>query len=104
MTIGTSCGHSTPSKSFRENDRSGNSGIAPAITTYMSRLAYAHLALPESPPPLFPSEMTLTLPMPAIISVLPMILLVLAELAHVPLGLRHLLERWRRQQTLVLNL
>ncbi|GAA0152451.1 hypothetical protein LIER_10932 [Lithospermum erythrorhizon] len=50
MTRGSSWGHSIPSKSFMEKDKSRKSGRAPAITAYMSRLAYARLTLPESPP------------------------------------------------------
>ncbi|GAA0160463.1 hypothetical protein LIER_39047 [Lithospermum erythrorhizon] len=63
ITIGSLWGHSTPSNSFREKDRSGNWGCAPTVTTYISRFTYARLALLESPPPHLPPEITFSLPM-----------------------------------------
>ncbi|GAA0161268.1 hypothetical protein LIER_17626 [Lithospermum erythrorhizon] len=59
---GSSWGHSIPSKSLLEKDKSGNSGRALVVITYMSLYPYAHHAVPASPPPLLPPQITLTLP------------------------------------------
>ncbi|GAA0173074.1 hypothetical protein LIER_26767 [Lithospermum erythrorhizon] len=47
ITNGSLWAHFIPSKSFLEYDRSGNSGRAPVVTTKISLLAYARLALPN---------------------------------------------------------